>query len=449
MNRQDEFLPPEPKKKQSLPPLLVTVLSCVLVGLIVFAATFFSLTAYYSEKIDDYSENYVRKSDKYDAGLLEAALGLLDANSIFDLPDRTTLTETMIEAAISAMGDRYGTFFTDAEYAAYSSDLAGSFVGIGVTLQKNDDGNALVLLVHAGSPAEDAGLLAGDVLISVGGIRFADGYDEAFDSIVGEAGSTVEISFLRAGASMSATVTRAEVVKQTVISRIETYGTNRIGYVHITGFDGHTYEQFQNAVSGLENEGVDALIFDVRSNGGGLLSSVGKMLAYLLPDGVIAYVDYKSESLSDYTIASENGYVRSGSASPVLYCEGGHRITVPAAVLVNSKTASAAELFTAALRDYATPEFESALDVTVVGTTTYGKGTVQTTYSLGADNALKMTVARYSPPSNVNYDGVGIQPGTVVELTEEQEKISVYLRTQENDPQLCAALALLDQKVNP
>ena len=449
MNRQDEFLPPEPKKKQSLPPLLVTVLSCVLVGLIVFAATFFSLTAYYSEKIDDYSENYVRKSDKYDAGLLEAALGLLDANSIFDLPDRTTLTETMIEAAISAMGDRYGTFFTDAEYAAYSSDLAGSFVGIGVTLQKNDDGNALVLLVHAGSPAEDAGLLAGDVLISVGGIRFADGYDEAFDSIVGEAGSTVEISFLRAGASMSATVTRAEVVKQTVISRIETYGTNRIGYVHITGFDGHTYEQFQNAVSGLENEGVDALIFDVRSNGGGLLSSVGKMLAYLLPDGVIAYVDYKSESLSDYTIASENGYVRSGSASPVLYCEGGHRITVPAAVLVNSKTASAAELFTAALRDYATPEFESALDVTVVGTTTYGKGTVQTTYSLGADNALKMTVARYSPPSNVNYDGVGIQPGTVVELTEEQEKISVYFRTQENDPQLCAALALLDQKVNP
>ena len=449
MNRQDEFLPPEPKKKQSLPPLLVTVLSCVLVGLIVFAATFFSLTAYYSEKIDDYSENYVRKSDKYDAGLLEAALGLLDANSIFDLPDRTTLTETMIEAAISAMGDRYGTFFTDAEYAAYSSDLAGSFVGIGVTLQKNDDGNALVLLVHAGSPAEDAGLLAGDVLISVGGIRFADGYDEAFDSIVGEAGSTVEISFLRAGASMSATVTRAEVVKQTVISRIETYGTSRIGYVHITGFDGHTYEQFQNAVSGLENEGVDALIFDVRSNGGGLLSSVGKMLAYLLPDGVIAYVDYKSESLSDYTIASENGYVRSGSASPVLYCEGGHRITVPAAVLVNSKTASAAELFTAALRDYATPEFESALDVTVVGTTTYGKGTVQTTYSLGADNALKMTVARYSPPSNVNYDGVGIEPGTVVELTEEQEKISVYLRTQENDPQLCAALALLDQKVNP
>ena len=449
MNRQDEFLPPEPKKKQSLPPLLVTVLSCVLVGLIVFAATFFSLTAYYSEKIDDYSENYVRKSDKYDAGLLEAALGLLDANSIFDLPDRTTLTETMIEAAISAMGDRYGTFFTDAEYAAYSSDLAGSFVGIGVTLQKNDDGNALVLLVHAGSPAEDAGLLAGDVLISVGGIRFADGYDEAFDSIVGEAGSTVEISFLRAGAPMSATVTRAEVVKQTVISRIETYGTNRIGYVHITGFDGHTYEQFQNAVSGLENEGVDALIFDVRSNGGGLLSSVGKMLAYLLPDGVIAYVDYKSESLSDYTIASENGYVRSGSASPVLYCEGGHRITVPAAVLVNSNTASAAELFTAALRDYATPEFESTLDVTVVGTTTYGKGTVQTTYSLGADNALKMTVARYSPPSNVNYDGVGIQPGTVVELTEEQEKISVYLRTQENDPQLCAALALLDQKVNP
>ena len=449
MNRQDEFTSPEEKKGQSLPPILVTVLSCLLVGLIVFAATFFSLTAYYSEKIDDYSENYVRKSDKYDAGLLEAALGLLDANSIFDLPDRETLTETMIEAAISAMGDRYGTFFTDAEYAAYSSDLAGSFVGIGVTLQKNDDGNAQVLLVHAGSPAEDAGLLAGDVLTAVDGTLFADGYDEAFDLIVGEAGSSVGISYLRAGVPSSVTVTRAEVVKQTVISRIETYGTSRIGYVHVTGFDGHTYEQFQTAVSELETAGIDGLIFDVRSNGGGLLSSVGKVLAYLLPDGVIAYVDYKSGSLSDYVISAENGYVRSGSSTPVLYCEGGHEITVPAAVLCDRHTASAAELFTAALRDYATPEFASALDVTVVGTNTYGKGTVQTTYTIGADNALKLTVARYNPPSNVNYDGVGILPGTVVDLTEDQEKISVYLRTQENDPQLCAALALLDQKVNP
>ncbi len=449
MNRQDEF-PSRPQKNgRSLSPVLIAVLSCVLTGLIVFAATFFSLTAYYSEKIDDYSENYVKKSDKYDAGLLEAALGLLDANSIFDLPDREALTEAMIEAAIAAMGDRYGTFFTDVEYASYSSELSGDFVGIGVTLQKNDDGNALVVLVHAGSPAEDAGLLAGDVLTAVDGVLFADGYDEAFNSIVGEAGSTVGISFLRAGAPSSVTVTRATVVKQTVISRIETYGTGRIGYVHITGFDGHTYEQFQTAVSGLESEGIDGLIFDVRSNGGGLLSSVGKVLAYLLPDGVIAYVDYKSASLSDYTISGENGYVRSGSSAPVLYCEGGHEITVPAAVLVNGRTASAAELFTAALRDYATPEFGSVLDVTVVGTTTYGKGTVQTTYTIGADNALKLTVARYNPPSNVNYDGVGILPGTVVDLTEDQEKISVYLRTQENDPQLCAALALLDQKVNP
>ncbi len=455
MNRQDEFASPERKKGTPSRPLLVTLLACLLTGIVVFLTTFFALTGYYGSEIEDYRNNYVRRSDKYDPGLLEAALGLLDANSIFDLPDRGDLTETMVEAAISAMGDRYGTFFTDAEYASYSSDLSGNFVGIGVTLQKNADGNAEVVLVHAGSPAQDAGLLAGDVLTEIDGKSFADGYDEAFNAIVGEAGTVVNVSFFRAGEPMNASVTRAEVTKQTVISRIENYGGSKIGYVHITGFDGHTYEQLERAVSELEGEGIDALTFDLRSNGGGLLSSVGTVLAYLLPDGVIAYVDYRSESLSDYTISAEDGYLKNGGSS-TLYREGGHELSpdLPVAVLVNGGTASAAELFTAALRDYADPAFASAagvtpLDVTVVGTTTYGKGTVQTTYTVGADSYLKLTVARYSPPTNVNYDGVGITPGLVVELPEEQAGVSIYLRTRDNDAQLAAALAYLDQKVNP
>ena len=440
-------------EKSSVSPL-VTLLACLLTGLVVFLATFFSLTGYYGSEIEDYRTNYVKRPEKYDVGLLEAALGLLDTTSLFDLPDKAELTEAMIEAAIEAMGDRYGTFFTDAEYASYSSDLAGDFVGIGVTLQKDADGNALIVLVHAGSPAETSGLLAGDALVSVDGIAFSDGYDEAFDAIVGEAGSTVEIGYLRGGVPSSVTVTRAPVVKQTVVSRIEHYGDSEIGYVYISGFDGHTFDQFKAAVSELETAGIDAFIFDVRSNGGGLLSSVGQVLAYLLPDGMIAYVDYRSESLSDYTISAENGYVKTGNSTPVLYCEGGHEITVPAVVLVNGKTASAAELFTASLRDYADPAYASEagiapLDVAVFGTVTYGKGTVQTTYSVGGGNYLKLTLARYSPPTNVNYDGVGITPARTIGLTEDEEAVSVYLRTRDNDPQLAAALAYLDEKVNP
>ena len=440
-------------EKSSVSPL-VTLLACLLTGLVVFLATFFSLTGYYGSEIEDYRTNYVKRPEKYDVGLLEAALGLLDTTSLFDLPDKAELTEAMIEAAIAAMGDRYGTFFTDAEYASYSSDLAGDFVGIGVTLQKDADGNALIVLVHAGSPAETSGLLAGDALVSVDGIAFSDGYDEAFDAIVGEAGSTVEIGYLRGGVPSSVTVTRAPIEKQTVVSRIEHYGDSEIGYVYIRGFDGHTFDHFKAAVSELETAGVDALIFDVRSNGGGLLSSVGQVLAYLLPDGMIAYVDYRSESLSDYTISAENGYVKTGNSTPVLYCEGGHEITVPAVVLVNGKTASAAELFTASLRDYADPAYaETAgiapLDVTVFGTVTYGKGTVQTTYSVGGGNYLKLTLARYNPPTNVNYDGVGITPARTIGLTEDEEAVSVYLRNRDNDPQLAAALAYLDEKVNP
>lgn len=440
-------------EKSSVTPL-VTLLACLLTGLVVFLSTFFALSGYYSAEIEDYRTNYVKNSDKYDAGTLEAALGLLDTTSLFDLPDKAELTEAMIEAAIVAMGDRYGTFFTDAEYASYSSDLAGDFVGIGVTLQKDADGNALIVLVHAGSPAEESGLLAGDTLVSVDGLAFTDGYDAAFDAIIGEAGSTVEIGYLRGGAPSSVTVTRAPVVKQTVVSRVEHYGDSEIGYVYISGFDGHTFDQFKAAVSELETAGVDAFIFDVRSNGGGLLSSVGQVLAYLLPDGVIAYVDYRSDALSDYTISAENGYVKTGSSTPVLYCEGGHEITVPAVVLVNGKTASAAELFTASLRDYADPAFAAKagitpLDVAIFGTVTYGKGTVQTTYSVGGGNYLKLTLARYNPPTDVNYDGVGITPARTIGTTEDEEAISVYLRDRDNDPQLAAALAYLDEKVNP
>ena len=103
MNRQDEFASPERKKGTPSRPLLVTLLACLLTGIVVFLTTFFALTGYYGSEIEDYRNNYVRRSDKYDPGLLEAALGLLDANSIFDLPDRGDLTETMVEAAISAI----------------------------------------------------------------------------------------------------------------------------------------------------------------------------------------------------------------------------------------------------------------------------------------------------------------------------------------------------------
>ena len=431
-------------------PILFTALACFATGIVVFLATFFSVTVRYRSEIEDYRAHYARVSDKYDVGLVETALGLLDADSIYDLPDRETLTETMIEAAIAAMGDRYGTFFTDAEYAAYSARLDGDLFGIGVSLEEAADGNARIILAHRGSPADTGGLLAGDEIVSVDGVRFSDGFSAAFDAIAGKEGSVAEIVYLRGGVESSVSVTRGEYVKQTVVSRIETYGGSRIGYVHISGFDGHTYEQFVSAISELESPeaNVDALIFDLRQNGGGLLTEVSKVLAYLLPDGVIAYVDYRSESLSDYTISAADGYLKSGSSS-TLYCEGGHRITLPAAVLVDGNTASAAELFTASLRDWATPAFGSALDVTVVGTTTYGKGTVQTTYALGSGYKLKMTLAHYAPASGVNYDGVGIVPDVVRELTEDEAAISVFLRTRENDPQLSAALALLDQKVNP
>ena len=254
--RQVEPGGPSKERGMDSHPVLYTLAACLLAAIVVFLATFFALSEHYVDEMEDYRAHYVKRSDKYDNGLLDAALGLLDTDSLFDLPNRSELTEVMIEAAIAAMGDRYGTFFTDAEYAEYSSDtITGNFVGIGVTVQPLSVEGARIVLVHANSPAEESGLRAGDVIVSADGVRFADGYDAAFNAIAGEAGSVVTISFIRDGEEMSKEITRAQVVKQTVIPRIETYGGASVGYVYISGFDGHTYEQFRKAVSDLETAG--------------------------------------------------------------------------------------------------------------------------------------------------------------------------------------------------
>ena len=428
-------------------PLYAVLPILLLVAVTVFTATF--LPTYYRLEKEKAAlraelESVTSRPPQYDAARLEAALDYLTKYSVYALPDSDALTEAMIESVLAAMGDPYATYYTPKEHEERLAANAGSYYGVGITVTKTADGYAEILLIHEGSPLMGKGEV-GDLIVAVDGVGLKTlGYDEAIDRIGGTketVGQQVSLTLLRGGETLTVSVTRAEITKQSVISKSLTESGKRLGYVLLTGFDASTVTQLREAVLAHEAAGVDGLIFDVRSNGGGLLYSVAEILAFLLPDGEIAHVDYASDRLSDYGISAKDGTLRIGSASPTVYYEGGHAVSVPMTVLINGSSASAAELFAKAIDDYADAGLVRA---SLVGTQSFGKGTVQTTDSSPFDGgAIKITVATYTPPSGVCYDGVGITPDHTVELPDEYAGKSILSLTRESDTQLAAAIDTL------
>jgi len=209
-------------------------------------------------------------------------------------------------------------------------------------------------------------------------------------------------------------IERSFVTEQTVDYRVYSLDSS-VGIIKITSFDTKTVEQFKNAVSALQAEGVTKLVFDVRNNPGGELVSICTILDSLLPEGpIIRTVDKSGTETTPY---------KSDEAE----------LDMPMAVIVNGSTASAAELFTSALMDY-----EKA---TVVGTLTYGKGCMQSIFPLQSGGALSLTTALYYPPFSENYNEIGITPDVVVELEGEAAEKNIYKLTDEEDTQLKAAVA--------
>jgi carboxyl-terminal processing protease len=265
------------------------------------------------------------------------------------------------------------------------------------------------------SPAETGGLLIGDCIYKVGDEYISElGYFAAVEKIKGEKGTEVTLTVLR-GSNYSEekimTFTRNEVNMETVSSRKI---NEDIGYVRILEFNKETPNEFIGAMTELQNNGAKKFIFDVRFNPGGDLDGIEKTLDYLLPEGPIIRIVYKDG----------HEEVKNSDAN----C-----IDAPMIVLINENTASAAELFASALRDY-----EKA---TLIGEKTYGKGTMQTILPLGDGSGLRISQYMYNPPYGGNYENIGVSPHIEVKLPEGllKEK-NFYKITDEEDTQLQAAV---------
>ena len=340
-------------------------------------------------------------------------IGAIVDENFYEEIDHKTILDGIAKGYISALGDRYSTYMSDSDYSSDSLNKAGKREGVGITVAHDVDTKYLYITrVVPDGPAARAGLLAGDQITHVGELALnADNYSQAMEAIAGEQGTTVELTVLRGEETIQRTVVRSQFEDKTVMYRM----MGDIAYIEITSFNHLTLEQFNAALESVTPT-AKALLFDLRGNSGGLLNETYKMIDALCPAGTIASAVYKS------------------GRTEVLYTSNEKEVKLPMAVLINGETASSAELFAAALRD-----FEKG---PLIGEKSYGKGVMQQTYELKDKSAVRITIAHFNPPGGVSFHGTGLEPKIAVTPTDEQKKY-YYKLNDTNDPFILAGIDYL------
>lgn len=365
--------------------------------------------------------------------------------SLYDT-DGNLLLDRMLKAYAAATGDRYAAYYTAEEFEAMMQDNNAQSVGVGILVTEDAAaGGVRIINVFPGSPAAAAGVQIGDLIVCAGEgeakITYAEnGYELLMQSLKGEEGSTAVFSVLRDGKELTFSVVRARVQTVSVMGRVMT-GHEKIGVVRILQFDLSTPTQFTAEMEALLAKGCTQFVFDLRNNPGGDLRSVSAILSYFLNknDLIVSTVTKNgTESKSYVKAVTYNG---DSAGCSVSESDIGKYRSLSAAVLINEHSASAAELFTAVLRDYQL--------TTTVGKTTFGKGILQNIYSLapyGYSGGVKLTTGYYNPPCGVNYHDVGITPDVVAEQRPESAGKNPALLSDEEDDQLLAAAEVLSNK---
>ena len=359
-----------------------------------------------------YRKNYYKElPDTKEHAKLAAEYFIENYYDSIPLEDSEAVSEAIISSYVKTVGDKYSYYRSADEYQSYSENMSGSFVGIGITVTKDDITPSLSVIEVTGEAAIKAGVLTDDKIIAVDGASVADiGYTEAVNRVKGEAGTDVVLTVLRGDTELTLVVTRTKITESTVTYKIE----DGIGYVKITSFKSNTDEQFDEAISALERAEVKGVIYDLRSNYGGYLTAVQNMLDRIAQKGT-ELVSFSNGYADDYIAKTDESFL------------------IPSVVICNKSTASAGELFTAGVRDLGAMGY---MKTAIVGERTHGKGVMQRTYTLSDGSAVTLTVAYYNPPSTVNYDGEGIKPDVEVFLTDS------------GDAQLDAAKAKIAEIVN-
>lgn len=371
------------------------------VSLIVIASSItFILTYLFS------LQSFSKKTEKYNA--LQAVDSYVRENFYGDI-DENNINDGILKGYISGLNDRYSRYLTADEFVDEKSENAGEMTGLGFTLEENENGYIRIAEVMPDSPVSETDIKPDDFIVAVNGADVLEmGFDKSIESMSGTDGEQITVTVRRDGTDKDYTLTRRHIDVVTVTGEML---ENNVGYIKISGFKQNTSQQFSDIFEKLKNDGAKGIIFDVRENGGGLLTSLEKCLDPLLPEGVIATAEY-SDGHTETIVNSDET-----------------ETNLPMVVLVNGHTASAAELFAASLKDFGKAE--------LVGSQTYGKGVMQTTTELSNGGAVVLTIAEYKTSVSECYDGVGLTPDYKVEN-----------ENDDTDEQYIKAVEIINSKIN-
>jgi carboxyl-terminal processing protease len=340
------------------------------------------------------------------------------------IPGGTPFSEQLVDNAISGMtsglSDHYTVYLPPAEQAPVAQQMSGEYEGIGVWVDY-PDGKVRIVAPMPGSPAEQAGLRANDILLTADGKELKGlSDDDTLNLIRGPAGTQVTLTVQREGEANPLTiqVTRAKITTPSVISG-RVGPNNSIAYIQVTIFGDKTTDEFEQALDQAKKDGVTGIILDLRNNGGGWVDAAQSMIGrFVSPDRGPAL--YEDDDPQTEEMASE----------PIL-SSGVSDYDIPLVVLVNGGTASASEIVTGALRDYGR--------ATVVGEQTFGKGSVQRVHNFDDGSSMRITFAQWLTPNKTVIQGVGITPDVVVADNPDTEA----------DEQLDAAIGVLNGNYVP
>jgi carboxyl-terminal processing protease len=332
-----------------------------------------------------------------------------------DPVDDTTLVDGAINGMVEVLEDQYSGYMNPETFPMMNSDLSGEVEGIGAVVSTIEEtGQIRIVNVLEGSPAQEAGILPGDIFVEV------DGEDvtglsqlELVGRVRGPAGTTVRITMLRGEERIEFEIVRARII----IPNTETATFGDIGYVKLNEFTSEARDNLDAAIESLNPEDLSGLILDLRGNPGGFLDSAVEVASAFIEEGNLILTEDFGERFDAVTFEANGDYLDLG---------------IPIVVLVDETSASASELVTGAWQDYGV--------VTVIGEITFGKGTVQTWQELSNGGGIRLTIARWLRPSGDWIHGVGITPDIIVEWTPEHFE---DFGNPETDPQLAAALEYL------
>ncbi len=335
-------------------------------------------------------------------------------NEYYESFNKDELESAAIDGMMSYLNEKYSSYLNEEETTNLDSKLEGSYEGIGIEISKIDD-EIKIVNVYENTPASVAGLKSGDIIVKIDDTKIdASSSIETVLSLVKDK-KEINIGVKRDKEEKNFKVAIKTIEKPVVTRKVFTKNGKKVGYIYLSSFTENSANQVKTALKELDKEKIDSLIFDVRSNTGGYLTSVTDILNMFLKKGHVLYSLEEKDKKQTYYDTTKEEYDKD------------------VVVLIDRKTASASEILASSLKE--------SYGAIVVGTTSYGKGKVQNTYRLTKDTMLKYTTAKWYTPLGNSIDEVGITPGVYVTLDQNYAKNPC----DDTDNQLQKAIELLTQ----